>query len=231
MAPLLNLCFVVAAGLFLLAPGQASAQQNIGSTAIAHNDVERELAGQSGALGSGDPVYRDEIVRTGTDSIAKLAFLDSTALAVGPISRVVLDRFVYDPSSTSQAMAVNLTKGVFRFTTGLLDKRAYSITTPLASIGVRGTVLDIAVNPRKTRVTLVEGQAVVCARKGGACVTLNKTGQTASVTATANGPRAAITSDAVQFASLCGADAALCSGAGGPDFADSGGGGGALCGR
>ena len=45
-------------------------------------------------------------------------------------------------------MAVNLAKGVFRFTTGALDKRAYMISTPSAAIGVRGTVLDIGVGAR-----------------------------------------------------------------------------------
>ena len=47
--------------------------------------------------------------------------------------------------SNGQKMTVNLAKGVFRFTTGALDKKAYQITTPTAAIGVRGTVLDIGV--------------------------------------------------------------------------------------
>ena len=64
-------------------------------------------------------------------------------------------------------MAVNLAKGVFRFTTGALDKRAYTISTPTASIGVRGTVLDIDVRSAQSRVTLVEGQALVCPRGRG----------------------------------------------------------------
>ena len=47
------------------------------------------------ALAPGDSVYRNEVVRTGADSTAKLVFLDSTNLGVGPISRVTLDKFVY----------------------------------------------------------------------------------------------------------------------------------------
>jgi len=64
----------------------------------------------------GDPVFSDEIVRTGADSATKLVFRDSTNLAVGPKSRVVLDRFVYDPSQPSEGLGVTLAKGVFRFT-------------------------------------------------------------------------------------------------------------------
>jgi hypothetical protein len=228
----------LAASFYCGDSGAALAQQNIGATALAHNDVKRELSGQSAELATGDPVFRNEIVLTGQASTAKLAFLDSTALAVGPISRVVLDRFVYDPSS--QAMAVNLTKGVFRFTTGVLDKSAYSIATPTAAIGVRGTVLDIAVAKGRTRVTLREGQAVVCPReKGAKCVILSTSGQTASVTKTKGGLSATTTTDAVEFASLCGGDPSLCSGSGGASYAstsggtlaDLGGGGASLCGR
>ena len=64
-------------------------------------------------------------------------------------------------------MAINLAKGVFRFTTGKFDKKAYMITTPTAAIGVRGTVLDIDVRSADNRVTLVEGRAIVCPRRNG----------------------------------------------------------------
>jgi len=235
----------------------ASAQQNIGAAATTHNDVKHGAAGRIAPLATGDSVFKDESVRTGQESTAKLVFLDSTALAVGPTSSVVLDRFIYDPSPTSQAMAVNLTKGVFRFTTGALDKSAYSIATPTAAIGVRGTVLDIAVQGSRTRVTLVEGRALVCpARKGPAfeqaardcshgvarrapgapkcdCVELVDAGQTAQVGLNGGQPHASLTTATVDFASLCSGDSSLCSGASpAASFADAGApGGAALCGR
>ena len=104
-------------------------------------------------------------MRTGADSLAKLVFVNSTNLAVGPTSRVVLDRFVYEGDPGAEKVAVGLAKGLFRFTTGNLDKKAYTITTPTAAIGVRGTVLDIDVRRADTRVTLVEGRALVCPRR------------------------------------------------------------------
>src|SRR5271154_5596635 len=153
----------LATGLALFVGGYAfAAQQNIGATETAKNQVSRELAGAAGALNSGDPVFRNEVVKTGQESTAKLVFLDSTNLAVGPTSRVVLDRFVYEAGDNGQTVAVKLSKGLFRFTTGALDKNAYSVTTPTAAIGVRGTILDIAVTGRTTKVTLREGRAIVC---------------------------------------------------------------------
>jgi len=211
----------------------AEAQEHIGSTALARNDVTRESAGASAPLVTGDSVFRNETVRTGADSNARLVLLDSTNLGVGPTSSVKLDQFVYVGESNGQKMTVNLAKGVFRFTTGVLDKKAYEITTPTAAIGVRGTVLDIAVQGPDTRVTLVEGQALVCPRRpgvsfsqqerncakaaggvGGAhcdCVELKNVGQTAQVKKTGS---ASLTSNAVNYA-----------------FNDGGFASGVLCGR
>ncbi len=211
----------------------AQAQEHIGSTALARNDVTRESAGASAPLVTGDSVFRNETVRTGADSNARLVFLDSTNLGVGPTSSVKLDQFVYVGQWNGQKMTVNLAKSVFRFTTGVLDKKAYEITTPTAAIGVRGTVLDIAVQGPDTRVTLVEGQALVCPRRPGVsfaqqernctkaaggiagahcdCVELKNVGQTAQVKKTGS---ASLTSNAVNYA-----------------FNDGGFASGVLCGR
>ena len=212
---------------------RGQAQEHIGSTALARNDVTRESAGASAPLVTGDLVFRNETVRTGADSNARLVFLDSTNLGVGPTSSVKLDQFVYVGELNGQKMTVNLAKGVFRFTTGVLDKKAYEITTPTAAIGVRGTVLDIAVQGPDTRVTLVEGQALVCPRRPGVsfaqqernctkaaggiagahcdCVELKNVGQTAQVKKTGS---ASLTSNAVNYA-----------------FNDGGFASGVLCGR
>ena len=246
----MQLILIALCALASVASG-ARAQQNIGSTAAAHNDVSRELSGATGPLGVGDSVYRDEVVRTGADSTAKLVFLDSTNLGVGPVSRVTLDQFVYVGEVNGQKMTVNLVKGVFRFTTGALDKKAYTISTPTAAIGVRGTVLDIGVQSALTRVTLREGRALLCPRRPGItfeqqvrnctkangsfggphcdCIDLTHPGQTAQVKKSGN---ASLTSIPVDFASLCAGDSNLCSGS---SYADAGQGGGfpsgALCGR
>jgi hypothetical protein len=246
--------FALFGAAFTIVGGDASrAQQAIGSAATAQNQVTRELAGSEGALSVGDSVYRNEVVRTGADSLAKLVFLDSTNLAVGPTSRIVLDRFVYEGDPGAQKVAVNLAKGVFRFTTGSLDKKAYTITTPTAAIGVRGTVLDIGVREADTRVTLVMGRAIVCPRRSGIsleqqarncsgafsgsakagkgghceCTEIKTPGQTARVK---KGGPASLTSTPVDFASLCAGDSSLCSDT---TYAENaaGGLGGVLCGR
>jgi hypothetical protein len=239
--------------LCALATGGARAQQNIGSTIEAHNNVSHELSGAGGPLKAGDSVFRNELVRTGADSTAKLVFLDSTNLAIGPISRVTLDQFVYAGEVNGQKMTVNLAKGIFRFTTGSLDKRAYEIATPTSVIGVRGTVLDIDSRSSLSRVTLIEGQALVCPQRAGVtfaqqvqtcasgghcdCVPLNQAGQTAQVKKTASGAvQAGLSSTPVNIGSLC--SGSLCSNTAYASLASQGSGGGgggfpsgALCGH
>src|SRR5277367_559035 len=252
-------CAVVAAfWAFAGGVGAAHAQQHIGSTVLAKNDVTRELTGASAPLTAGEDVFRNEVVKTGVGSTAKLVFLDSTNLGVGPTSRVTLDQFVYVGEANGQRMTVNLAKGVFRFTTGKLDKNAYIVSTPSADIGVRGTVLDISVQSAQSHVTLVEGQALVCPRRPGItfaqqirnctraaggpggprceCVNLNNAGQTALVKRSGGSNQASLTSTPVDFASNCAGDASLCSGSTYASATTPGGGGGgfpagALCGR
>jgi hypothetical protein len=247
---------LIAVCAFAASVAGAAAQEHIGSAAAAHNEVTRELGGASSPLAVGDSVFRNEIVRTGADSTAKLVFLDSTNLGVGPVSRVTLDQFVYVGESNGQKMTVNLAKGVFRFTTGALDKKAYEITTPTAAIGVRGTVLDIGVQGGQSKVTLVEGQALVCPRRPGItfqeqernctkaaggvggprceCIDLKNAGQTAQVKKAGGSNQASLTSTPVNFAAACAGDASLCSGGSYASLSQNGGGGfasGVLCGR
>ena len=72
-----------------------------------------------------------------------LSFEDQTKLEIGALSEVVLDRFVYDPNRSDSEVAVSIAKGIARFTTGVLRHESYKINTPAATIGVRGTVLDL----------------------------------------------------------------------------------------
>jgi ferric-dicitrate binding protein FerR (iron transport regulator) len=142
----------------------AWAGDRIGAATVANNEVVRVEGGSGAAIQRDDDVFRDESVRTGPDSSAKFVFLDATNLALGPVSTVKLDRFVYSDQNTYTHAAVNLAKGAFRFSSGGSPKEAYEIRSGNATIGVRGTILDILSEPGRTAVTLVEGQAVVCPR-------------------------------------------------------------------
>ena len=61
---------------------------------------------------------------------------------------------MFDDETHYRDVAIRLTSGAFRFVTGNSEKTAYKITTPLATIGVRGTTLDILSQRGQTIVNL-----------------------------------------------------------------------------
>jgi hypothetical protein len=202
----LSLAAALTAGLAFASAAQS---QTIGVAATVRNDVAQVKGASALPIGMGENVVRNEVVRTGADSSTKLVFSDSTNLAVGPVSTVTLDRFVFAGDGNYRDATVNLVRGAFRFSTGSSDKRAYKINTPVATIGVRGTELDIFSERARTVATLNEGRAIVCTRSGGKCVTLSSPGDTAVVTlggVSRNPPGA----PGFSFAQFCSGDAALC---------------------
>ena len=146
----------------VLAGSPARAQTRVGEAAVIQNEVVRVAGSATSQINVGDGVNRDEIVRTGLDSAARLVMADSTNLSLGPSASIKLDRTVFDDEHTYRDIAVRLTTGAFRFVTGHSEKAAYKIVTPLATIGVRGTVLDILSQRSKTTVVLQEGASRVC---------------------------------------------------------------------
>lgn len=126
-------------------------------------------------------IIRDEVVRTMDDSSAKFVLKDSTNLVLGPSSTLKLDRAVFTDEKSIGDIAIKLSAGSFRFMTGNSAKAAYSINTPIATLGIRGTTLDLLIERFKNTVVLQHGEARVCA--GGKCIELLKIGDTAVITA------------------------------------------------
>jgi hypothetical protein len=136
---------------------------------------------------------------------------DSTNLSLGPSTTLKLDRTVFDDEHHYRDVAVKLTSGAFRFVTGNSEKAAYKITTPLATIGVRGTILDILSQRYKSTIKLLEGAATVCT-VSFQCIVLTEPGETAVITST-GGKTTIVKANNVpwSFASNCGAAPGLCS--------------------
>ncbi len=158
-------CILSLFAIFLLATlGSipARAQTRVGEAVVVKNQVVRVAGSATSPISVGDGLLRDETVRTGLDSAARLVMADSTNLSLGPNASLKLDRTVFNDEHSYRDIAIRLTSGAFRFVTGNSDKAAYKISTGLATIGVRGTTLDILSRRGKTIVTLQHGAATVC---------------------------------------------------------------------
>jgi hypothetical protein len=193
-----------------LAANPAHAQTCVGEAAVVKNEVVRVMGSATSQINVGDGVLRDEIVRTGLDGAARLVMVDSTNLSLGPNATIKLDLTVFDDEHTYRDIAIRLTTGAFRFVTGHSEKAAYTITTSVATIGVRGTTLDILSQRGKTTVVLQEGASRVCTLSFQ-CVELTQPGDTAVITS-ANGKVTIKKTNTPPwtFAATCGAAAGLC---------------------
>ena len=121
----------------------------------------------------GIDVQANEVITTNTRDRAHLVFLDGTSLTVGPNAQLTIDRFVYDPATKTGDLAINASKGVFRLVGGKISKiKPITVTTPSATIGIRGGIAIFTVQPTSTTSTFVFGNGM----------TLTAAGQTQTVT-------------------------------------------------
>lgn len=123
----------------------AGAPQVVGINAAVVNNVRIRSAGQQQAhiaIVKQRVALADE-VQTGGRSQLQLLLLDKSTFTVGANARLTIDRFVYDLNRGARQLTASLTTGAFRFLSGRPDRAgSTSINTPIATIGVRGTIVE-----------------------------------------------------------------------------------------
>ncbi len=137
----------VAAAAILACPVSANSQP-VGVTTAVRNTVQVRQA----ASGPSQPaVIKQRVslgnqVDTGAQSAMQVMLLDKSTFTVGPNAKFTINRFVYDPSRQRSSVASTIAKGTFRMLSG---KAAHggnnTISTPAATIGIRGTMVEGAV--------------------------------------------------------------------------------------
>ena len=107
----------------------------VGHVTLIHNGV-------AGPLHVGDPVYKTDVVETGANSSCGIAFPDGTALDLVNNTRMALNEYNYSPNSASNGAIFSLVEGTFAFVAGQVAHtgEGMKINTPVATMGIRGTV-------------------------------------------------------------------------------------------
>src|SRR6185312_3327512 len=119
------------------------------------------VGADTSAIVAGKDVFADEVVNTDDASATELMFLDQTNLSITPGSSVKIDKFVYDPNGNKGGVVINVARGSLRFVTGSQDPTDYQIKTPVATIGVRGTIVNFITTDQGLAVQLEDGKAAV----------------------------------------------------------------------
>jgi hypothetical protein len=87
----------------------------------------------------------NDVVET-LNGVVHLVFDDDTIVKIKEYSELVIDDFVYEPSTKKGKLNLKASIGNIRYTSGLIaNKENIKIDTPTASVSVRGTDFNITV--------------------------------------------------------------------------------------
>ncbi|MBP9866111.1 MAG: FecR domain-containing protein [Candidatus Omnitrophica bacterium] len=100
----------------------------------------------TGAEAAGVAIDNRTTIFTGKDSRAFMILPDGTSFTVGANSEMMLDDFVYDPSTDMQKMTLKLAKGGFRWVSGKVKRIEPLIQLSIINVGIRGTDFECSVD-------------------------------------------------------------------------------------
>ena len=93
-------------------------------------------------------VFSYDTVKTGNGKVG-IEFIDQTRVDVTEHSKLIIDEFVYDPNSKTGKLNLSAKLGTIRYASGQIAKNSATevkITTPTATIGVRGTDFTMTID-------------------------------------------------------------------------------------
>ena len=93
-----------------------------------------------------DPIYEQDTLQTDVNSTLGITFDDQTTFSLSANTRIVIDQFVYQEGGSGNAASLNVAAGTAAFVASLVAKTGdMKITTPQATLGIRGTtgIIDV----------------------------------------------------------------------------------------
>ena len=135
--------------LFLLASVSIS-YASIGEVILHEGNgvIERKSNGEEVTSQIDEEVFSYDTIKTGKGKTA-IEFIDMTRVDVTEHSKLIIDEFVYDPNTKTGKLSLKAGLGTIRYASGQIAKTSptsVTITTPTATIGVRGTDFSMTVD-------------------------------------------------------------------------------------
>ncbi len=144
--PLIHaLLILIALSIFSVAQAQTPAQA-VGQVETLRGTATAIRGSNNLNLRVGDPILSGDSVETGQASTLGITFLDQTVFSLAANAKMVINDLVYNPQGSSNNMAIKLVQGTFVFLAGRIAPTGNMIIdTPVAQIGIRGTLPWITV--------------------------------------------------------------------------------------
>ena len=155
--------------------GPALAQQVGTATAVNPLSESTPPGGTTVPLTVGARIIHKERIHTTSSGTVQLAFLDKSTLSIAPNTNIVINEFVYDPSSGKGHMLASLTQGALRFVGGALSHAGEaSIATPAAAIGIRGGTVTIVID--RSGIHVIDQFGIITIHNGAGTTVLSRPG-------------------------------------------------------
>lgn len=134
-----------------IAIAQAPLGTRAGVAAAVRGPVQLVSHGTPQGIGrnvtGGEPIKLGDRIVTGPGGGLQILLLDGTTFTVGPNTSLVIDEFVFNPATGTGRLAASVAKGTLRVISGRLAKQeqeAIRIKLPMATVGVRGTMVVLS---------------------------------------------------------------------------------------
>ena len=137
-------------------------------------------------LENGDPLFREDTIKTEAGGLVKLIFRDQTLFQLGEQATLILNKYVYGVDAEQGAFEATVLRGVFKYKSGdmahLQAQKHTTLHTPSASIGIRGSELMGEVTADgQTTIIHTSGSLEISDAEGKGTVTLLEPGMATMV--------------------------------------------------
>ena len=119
---------------------QAAAGEPIGNVATLTGIATAIRNKNSIALKVQDDIYLNDVLQTSANSTLGITFNDATTFNLTANARITVDNYVYEDGGKQNSAVFDITRGTVAFVAAAVAKTGdMKITTPTATLGIRGT--------------------------------------------------------------------------------------------
>jgi ferric-dicitrate binding protein FerR (iron transport regulator) len=162
---------VAGGGLLLAAKPRLTAPLGIGQVTRRTGEAAAIRGPMIVALVPGDPIFVDDILRTGSDSRLLISCADGLQITIGPATELAVRSYLADQPGHPLEVVLGLLQGIARLVGAAMPKgRTIEIDTRTAIASVRSTQWLLESTDRGTGVLSIEGEVTVLALAGGQVV-------------------------------------------------------------
>ncbi|MCK5322737.1 MAG: FecR domain-containing protein, partial [Desulfobulbaceae bacterium] len=154
--------------------------ESIGFVAAVRGQVYAlDASAESRRLKVRNDVFIEDTIITGKQCRIQIVFNDNTVYSLGRNSEMKIANYVWDRDKAEGAMKTEIKEGVFRVVGGAITKRSprrFKTETPMATIGIRGSMFAGVVDKKSLSVVFQGGAGIEVTSPDGVMVAINRPG-------------------------------------------------------